>query len=335
MTSCWSIHTKLASIFLLSAMALAADAGNESRAEQCVHNKFGKSFVAAKVEWYERDALLFKKNETSDEIEVWSKTGTIPTPLKTDTITVGFSSCINDFATRLAVVKVAGANVATWAAKTGTAVAAAGTAAGIVVSGCAGGTALTIMTAGAAGAGGVALCAVSAKAAASAGFAVGGSLAKLIPDAKEIIYAGYPSHYKYLDITGDAFTPTFSEGGDIKTPPLRLPIPTPLLTGALNQDTIDQACVRVAEGMGPDKRWAGGDPKLLLDLSSTGGGKQYMCDVTLAEVYRLIPFTANYTSGQGLDTQCRKLAESKELTTGGFVVPRDPLKNTWWCLAVG
>jgi hypothetical protein len=333
--SCRITLSKLASAALLAIAALAADAGSEARAEQCVHNKFGKSFVAAKVEWYERDAFFFKKNETTDEIEVWSKTGTIPTPLKSETITVGFSSCINDFATRLAVVKVAGANVATWAARTGTAVAAAGAAAGVVVSGCAGGTALTIMTAGAAGAGGVALCAVSAKAAASAGFAVGGSLSKLIPDAKDIIYAGYPSHYKYLDIEGDAFTPRFVEGGDIKTPPLSVPVPTPFLTGDVSQDRIDEACVAAAANLGADKRWAGGEPKLLLDLSSSGGGKQYMCDVTLAEVYRLLPLTFDPATGMLPNDQCRKLAESKGLTSGGFSVPRDPAKNTWWCIAVG
>lgn len=331
----YHVHmSRMLAVGVVATAALAIDARNEVKAEQCVHNKFGTSFVVARVEWYDRDAMLFNKNETSGNIEVWSKNGTLPKPVRTDTITAGFSSCINDFQTRLAVVKVAGAEVATWAARTGTAVAAAGAAAVVVAGGCAAGGAVTILTAGAAGAGGMALCAVSVKGAASSGFAVGGALSKLIPDAKDIIYAGYPSHHKYLDISGDAFTPKFAEGDPIKTAPIRLPIPI-TVEGDVNQAKVDQACMDAAAKLGPDKRWAGGEPKLIVDMRASGGGAQYFCDVVLSDVFRFVPITLDPASKSDVAGQCRDMLKPKGVTSAGFNVPRDPTKGNWWCSAIG
>jgi len=243
-------------------LALAATGADNALAEQCIYNHFGKSGLIIKVDWYDTGNVVIHHNVAENKIEVFSKGGQFEAPqkLKSETITAGFSSCVNDMASRTAVVSVVGGKIARIAAQKGAAL-AGGLVSGVVAGGaCAASAGVAIGTAGTGSPAAAVLCIGSGVKATSLGYTVSGVLSNLIPAAKDVVYAGVPSHYNYINIGGTAFDPWFEVGSKIDTKPPILPMPI-MHNGPAASVNAEDLCTTSARER--NMRWNGEAPVVI------------------------------------------------------------------------
>ncbi len=323
-----------AKYLMLSSLVVASasfSASGAAQAKQCIYNHFGKSGLIVNVTWYEAENVVFTRNVTKNTIEVHTPEGVTAKPKKLDSenISAGFSSCRNDLASRAAVVSVVGGDIARIAAQQGASILGAVVTGAIATGYCAAAAGITVGTAGTGAPAGAALCIAGGLSSGSVGYGVTRSLSSLIPNAKDVIYAGIPSHYNDVNIGGTAFNPWYDENGaKIETAPPMLPMPI-MVKGKMTESPGD-VCTKEAKKR--NMRWNG-----KVDATEFPGnvGTQLLCQFTLPDVYRFIPFQLKKGVQPDLKAECDKLAKKRGVVNTNVPIPVDPIKNIWACRLYG
>lgn len=192
---------------LLAGCAMTAEIAS---AKQCVYNHFGKSWIIAGVEWYKKGDIVVAYERNKSEPTIFLRSNSVK-PTKSETLTAGQTSCSDDdFAERDVVIRVVGGKIARFVAAGATTVAGAATGALVVVTGCVAGIASAATGVGAPV--GAALCSAGVSTGVSVGAKVGTALGTLIPDSKEIIFAGPLTSAYYANVGGSAFDAWVDQG---------------------------------------------------------------------------------------------------------------------------